>query len=410
MKNAILILGGNALNVGVADIFRQLGYKIVVVDFRSRIGFGADMHLRLDATDPNVAHTVQAECNFEIQGVYTSMDDAVLTQKNICKAYGLLCAHDDALKSAHSKELMHKKWLDAGLLGRKSIALGVYRKKEFEQLSKKSTTIIIKPVDSCASRGISILPSNATEKELKNAFNMAQRASKAGVVNIEEFVEGQEYTVEMLGDNYGNIAIYGISKKYHTNYTVNNKIAIKLHYNSTDIPVYVRKELAAFGQKCYSTLGLRNTFGHLEVIRKPNGELSPVELGARSSGFIASHLAGAASGHNYLKDFIEVQHGATVNDCLLAQGNVSAMYFFYDVPPNICSKKETNLMNYINPEITSVYYDRSTLLAGTVFKELCQDTDRYGYEILVGPATALTIAEVEKAENAFLKDFFSESA
>ena len=88
--------------------------------------------------------------------------------------------------------------------------------------------IVIKPSDSCASRGITILDKKSSDEELKKAFEKAHDLTTNDFVNIEEFVDGTEFTVEMLGDDYGNVAVFGISKKYHTENALNNKVAVKL--------------------------------------------------------------------------------------------------------------------------------------------------------------------------------------
>jgi hypothetical protein len=129
---------------------------------------------------------------------------------------------------------------------------------------------------------------------------------------VEEFVEGIEFTVDMLGDDYGNVCVYGISRKTHTKNTDNNRIAVKLHYNAVEVEL--QKKIAQFGIACYKALGFSASLGHLEVILKEDGILSPVEIGARSSGFIASDLVDIVSGSNYLGDLIAVQNGVRIQN------------------------------------------------------------------------------------------------
>ena len=170
----------------------------------------------------------------------------------------------------------------------------------------------------------------------------------------------------------------------------------------------MQNKIAETGIKCYKTLGLKNTLGHLEIILKENGELSPVELGARSSGFIASHLAQAGVDQVFLQEFMEVLNGKKITNGLLPQNNTSAMYYFYDMKPNKPVRKVTNITNYLNSKISSPYFDRSNIILNKIYSTLKQDTDRYGYEILIGPKELLTIENVKKAEKEFCKDLFDE--
>ena len=400
----VVILGANVLNIGVIDKLKAMGFKVIAVDFREEINLPCDEHIVFDAKNPEIASVLKQKGFKNIKAVYTSMDNAGIAQRAICKEFGLLFADEDAVLNAHHKDKMQKKWAEAGILNRESFALENFNTKKIQAFNSKFK-IIIKPSNACASRGITILEKNSSIKLLEKAFDYAKENSSNGFVNIEEFIIGTEYTVEMLGDNYGNVSVFGISKKYHTENADNNKICNKSHYNPKDIDDETQNKLADAGVKCYKALGLKNTLGHLEIIIKENGELSPVEMGSRSSGFIASHLVDLTSGKSYLKTFIDVLNGKKVKNGLLPQKNISSMYFFYDITADSTSKSNVYLMNFINYQIKSLYSDRKNLLKDKFFNKLTQDTDRYGYEILVGDKDILTIEEVKKAEKEFLKEF-----
>jgi len=399
-----IILGANALNIGIVEKFKDMGLKVIAVDYRDKISMPCDEHIIFDAKNPEVASFLRQKGYDNVKVVYTSMDNAGLAQRAICQDFGLLYADEEAILNAHHKDLMQKKWSEAGILNRESFALENFDVDKIQKLNEKFK-IIIKPSNACASRGITILNINSNVEILQKAYDCAKEGSSNNVVNVEEFVEGTEFTVEMLGDNYGNVAVFGISKKYHTKNINNNKVAVKLHYNASDVSKELQEDIADFAIKCYKSLGLKNTLGHFEVLAKGSGQYSPVEIGSRSSGFIASHLVDAVSGKNYLESFKDVLNGGKIQNGLLEQKNVSSIYYFYDIVADSTSKSEVNLMDFINPKIKSLGFDRSNLLKGKQFKSLTQDTDRYGYEILVGDKNILTIEEVTKAEKEFLKEF-----
>lgn len=407
MKNNAIILGGQPLNIGIIDLFHSMDLNVIVVDYRENINLKCDKHILFDATNPSVVDIIKKEGISNAKVIYTSMDNAGLAQRELCKYFNLLYAPKNAIINAHNKNLMHKVWAENNLLNRVSFAFDKFDSEKIIDLNKEHK-IIIKPSDSCASRGITILDKGATINEIKQAFGYAKDNSQNNFVNIEEFVDGTEFTVEMLGDNYGNVSVFGISKKYHTPNAPKNKVAIKLHYNAPDIEQKLLNKIAETGIKCYKTLGLKNTLGHLEIILKENGEFSPVEIGARSSGFIASHLAQAGVNKVFLKEFMDVLNGKKITNGLLPQNNISAMYYFYDMKPNKPVKKITNITNYLSPKIQSPYFDRSNIRLNKMYTSLKQDTDRYGYEILIGPKEFLNIENVKQAEEKFYKDLFNE--
>lgn len=404
-KNAV-ILGGSLLNKGVYDKLHQLGLNVIVVDYRTDTVFNYDEHIVADSTDPEISQILREKGYTNICLVYTSMDGAGLAQRAICKEYGLLYASEDAMLNAHHKNRMHEKWEQAGLLNRQSFALQELNMEKISQFNKDKK-IIIKPANGCASRGLTVIESNAAQETIKDAFNYARESATNNFINIEEFIIGTEYCVEMLGDNYGNVSVFAIAQKYHSSYS-NSIVATKLHYNCLSVSHDLSQKITDYSIECYKQLGLKNTFGHLELLVQADGTISPIEVGARSSGYIGSHFTDLSTNKSFLGDFQKIQSGELIENGLFPQSQISSMYFFYDLPPNIKSCKSSNMLNFLDKEITTHGYDRSNLIANKVFQPLSQDTDRYGFEVLSGNKNILTIEHILEAEQRFLKDFFHE--
>lgn len=407
MQSNAVILGGVALNIGVVDVLHSMGYFVIVVDYRENITLKSDLHILFDANDPNIAQELRKRNINTIDCVYTSMDEAGPAQRAICKEYGLCYAAEQAMINAHDKSLMHACWDKAGLLNRISFSLENFDAERLTNLSK-DYKLIFKPSDSCGSKGITTLEKNSSSRELERAFQHAKEFSNNKKINIEEFIEGIEYSVEMLGDNYGNVAVFCVGQKYHTENTVSNKIANKVLYNSNKFsPVFLDK-IAEISMKCYQAIGLKNTLGHLEIIQKNDGSFSPIEMGARSSSYIASHLVDVCANASFFKNFINVLHGGKIAHGLHPQSQNSSMFYFYDMRADKTAAAEYNITDFLPESIKSLYYDRSNLRKGNTFSLLKNDMDRYGYEILVGPGNILTIETVLEAEQKFYKEIFNE--
>ncbi len=401
-KNAI-ILGGNSLNNGIYEKLKTLGFHVSVVDYRENISFKSDTHLVFNAIDKNISPWLRSNGYDNIDLVYTSMDNAGLAQNAICKEYGLLSASDEAVIKAHNKHAMHDTWARDGLLNRLSLSLQQYDDTIASMNQHKR--IIIKPSDACASRGMSILNRGESKDKLKQAFDYALKFSTNQYVNIEEFVCGTEFSVEMVGDDYGNVAVFAIAEKHHSKYAT-GIVATKLHYNSLKYSESFFNEIADFSIACYKNLDLRNTFGHLEVIRKEDGTFSPVEIGSRSSGYIASHFTDFSTNNSYLSALYDVQHGKQVQNGLVKQSDISSCYFFYDFPIDLPIKKECNLMDFLGKNIQSHAFDRSKIKKNNTFNILTQDTDRHGFEIISGQKNLLTIENIINTENQLIKEMF----
>lgn len=399
----IVILGGNKLNFGIVDYCQQKGYFVVIVDWSPNAALKGDLFLCIDVKEADKIITALCEHGItEILGAYSSIDLAVRSVNAINAHYGLCHMSPSALVHALPKSEMTHIWQEKGLLNRISKAYVDYKSeiKDLNCLSK----LIIKPNVSSSSRGITIIEKGSSESMIKEAFNKAQNESFDSCVIVEEFVEGREFTCDMLGDKDGNVSVYAISVKYHTSNTNNNKIAVKLHYNSNIYPDEVYERIAEIGKQCYKALGFKASFGHLEILMKPNGVLSPVEIGARSSGFITNPLVSLASGYDYIGDYFKVLQGASVSGKDYINGSHSSMYFFYDMPHDTTCVHPCSLIDFLPKKIESLYFDRDKVLAkGVQYTNITNDNQRIGYEILTGPRSILTIETVEKAEKQFIE-------
>lgn len=407
MKDKIfLLLGGNSLGFGIYEKFKKMGCKIYVIDWNETPQIKGDKHYQIDVKNPDeIITALKNDGIFDnVFFAYSSIDLAVPSVAKINKEIGLNVISKEALTYATSKSKMTEKWNEKNILNKISLEYDDYNEKIFE--FNKKYKLIIKPDNSASSRGITIIEQNSSRETIVKAFNKAKDEATNRKVVVEEFVEGTEFTVEMLGDSFGNVSVYAISKKSHTKNTDNNRIAIKLHYNS--IPEELQNKIADFGIKCYKALGFASSLGHLEIILKPDGTISPVEIGARSSGFIASDLVDIVSDSDFLQDLIKVQNGTTVKNGLHKQSDKSSMYFFYDFPDNFTIKKECNLIDFLDKSIKSRYSNRTNLILNKNFKKIDNDNARFGFEILEGPKNIMTSNYIEQKEKEMLNSMRGE--
>lgn len=399
----LLLLGGNELHKGFSEWkCRSQVDSIIVVDWNERPSFIGDYHIKEDIKDVDKVLDVVKQKNKESWLIcYTSADIAVPTQIAVHKYMGLLFPSEEAVWNCIIKSRSTMKWSEGEVLNRFSLKCEDIADMKIPSYVRD---IIVKPNMSSGSRGITIIKEENIKDNLENAFEKAVKYSADHAVIVEEFLHGIEYTVEMLGDDYGNVAVYGISKKYHTKYTTDNKIATKLHYNPQDVSDELIEKIARAAQKCYKMLGLKNSLGHLELIISDDGRISPIEIGARSSGYAATHCVDAINDDNFLLKYSQVIRGEKVEDKIIFDRKKSSMYFFYDLPPGK-SCQETNIMEYAFDGIESVQWNRDNLKANNVFHPVMQDAERYGYEILVGDREVLTIDNIESMEKKFKENF-----
>lgn len=405
MKDLIL-LGGNELNRGVVKRSKLIGAnRVIVFDWNEDPAIKADINVKVDVKDTkSILRRIDSLGIKDIIYAYTSIDLAVKTQIAIHKKFGLMYPNNDSVNNAMEKNKMIQKWQQKGLLNRFSYIV----EDEQDVFEKcRNNICIIKPNMSSGSRGITILNKNITIEEARKAIGYAKEFSFDKNAIIEQFIQGTEYTVELLGDSFGNVSVWGISKKYHTPYNTHNKIAVKLHYNSLDVSDELVKRISDHAIKCYKALGLTNSFGHLELIVTDKGIISPLEIGARSSGFISSDLVDAINYESYLEEYSKVIRGKRIFNGYTLKKELSSMYYFYDIPPKK-SIDECNLLDFVGEDIYSVDFNRSNLVKNKQFNVIKGDHERVGFEILIGQKNILTIEKIDIAEKRFMSKFMGE--
>ena len=209
MNKIFTILGGNKLLRGICDKLQSFGYTVVVVDWNEKPAVVGDVHIREDVKDSETILRIFKERGYDIDGAISCIDLAAPSVSAINKAYGLKYM-PKKYNVVLSKEQMAKDWKAAGIFNRISERSDNITIDEVLELNKKYR-IIIKPDVAASSRGITTLEIGSTVEQIEEAMRIAKDASFNKLCLIEEYVVGREFTVDMLGDDYGNVVVYGIS-------------------------------------------------------------------------------------------------------------------------------------------------------------------------------------------------------
>ncbi len=407
MDKYFVLLGANKLLWGQICHLRELGYRVIVVAWNEHPDIEGDVYIRMDVKDKTgiIAELERRNLKGKVYGALSSIDLAA-PAVNAINAWCGNCVMPSRFDEVLSKKEMRDAWSEAGLFNRISVYDDEVSVESLFDMAARMK-IICKPDVAASSRGITIIEKGSPADVVRAALALAKETSFNGRCLVEEFVEGEEFTVDMLGDSYGNVNCYGSSIQYHSLYARDNHVTVIHHWNSRKYDDATWNRIAEFGIKCYKALGLRSMFGHLEIIMKQDGTFTPVEMGARSSGFICSHTVWKASGHDYLKDYVDMLHGGKVTPGNYLNGENASMWFGYDIPSGSSSVAATDITRFLDPGITVLYENHDGLKAGQHFGDYINDSDRdkFGYAILCGPRDVLTYASVHESNERFLDVF-----
>lgn len=407
MGKYFILLGANKLLWGQVCKLREFGYKVIVIAWNDHPDIEGDLFIQKDVKDKDgiIRKLEELGLKGKVGGALSSIDLAAPTVNAINRWAGNKCMpskFDEVL----SKEEMRDCWMKADLFNRISKMDTEFPMEELFETSQRMK-LICKPNVAASSRGITILEKGQTLASLQEALDKARETSFDHRCLIEEFVEGEEFTVDMLGDAYGNVNCYGSSIQHHSLYALNNHVTVIHHWNSRKYDDATWNRIADFGIACYKALGLHSMFGHLEIIMKEDGSFTPVEMGARSSGFICSHTVWKASGHDYLGDYVKMLHGGKVEPGNYLNGENASMWYGYDIPSNSDSVEATDITEFLDPRIEVLYENHDGLKVNEHYGDYINDADRdkFGYAILCGPRDILTYESVQKSNEKFLDKF-----
>ncbi len=197
MKKSIMILGAGVMQVPLIQKAREMGLFVIATDKNPAAeGFAhADLSVTLDIKDAR-AHAQWAIENRErhnICGVVAGADVAI-TAATISNALGLPGIPLEVAERSNNKWLMKQRWLADGIATPYAEEVTTLAEAKIAA-AKVGYPCMVKAIDNAASRGSRRIDS---EKELDAALEDAKAHSTTGTALVEEFVEGDEQSVELI--------------------------------------------------------------------------------------------------------------------------------------------------------------------------------------------------------------------
>ena len=179
-------------------------------------------------------------------------------------------------------------------------------------LAKLPQKFIIKPSVGFLSMGVHKVTSKAewakTVSTIKNEIHDFKKNFPTAVLSsskfiIEEVIEGEEFAVDVYFDDKGTPVIMNI---FAHPFVSEDDVSDRIYISSKEI---IEKNLKDFENvlgKIGNKIGFKNFPTHIEVIKKPSGEVIPVEINPmRFAGWCTTDLAYYAYGINIYEYFAE---------------------------------------------------------------------------------------------------------
>jgi len=359
----LAVIGANAPSIPFYKQAKALGYYIIGIAWAE----GAVCKQYCDKFYPvsfKEKDEVLRICKEEkIDGITSfSLESALPTVVYVAQAMGLVSNTEECVRLTETKFAQRKAFEQHG------IPVPKYKKMKKDDVIGDlgmHYPIIVKPLDSGGSRGITKLDSL---DGLKEALLVAYGRSCTEQAIVEEFVDGREFSVEALSHE-GKHYILQITDKV----TSGAPHFIEMqHHQPADISSNVANRIKSMVEKALTALKIENSPSHTEIKLNSRGELYIIEIGARMGGdFITSDLVRLSTGYDMVKGAIELAVGKFEVPQIGEMG-YSGVFFYSALTPQI---GEVIRHHSEYPEIVECEIDDRPL------PEVKSNADRDGYFI-----------------------------
>ena len=313
----LLLLGGSAQQVIAIKKAQELGYYTVLCDFLSDNPgqYSADKFYLISTTDKEAVLEIARIENIDGVLAYAS-DPAAPTAAYVAETLGLPTNPYNSVCILSEKHLFREYLKENNFEIPQSIH---FRYKEFgakekDLISRMSFPVLVKPVDSSGSKGITKIENIV---ELETAVDYAEKFSRNKILEVEEYlVKDHEYLVG--GDIFvlnGKVVFWGLLN-CHRDAQVNPLVPVGKSYPlkmSKERIELIHKEI----QRLISSLQIKMGAFNIELIITKEEKLYFIEMGPRNGGNMIPDLLSYISGKDLIKASVE---------CAMGNNNVDIMF------------------------------------------------------------------------------------
>ena len=275
----VLILGAGVMQLPALRWAMGQGWEVYVADGNPAAPGAelADHFVPVDLTDIDgmVAAAGKIHGKEKLHGVFTAGTDFSFTVASVAKALQLPGIAPEVALNASYKDRMRKIFAAHGVSSPRFAKLPSDGELD-AALKDLDLPVVVKPVDNMGARGIRRVD---TLEEYQAAVRQARRFSRTGVVIVEEYVEGREFSIDalVLGDE---VLFTGIADRhiYFPPYFI--EMGHTMPSNSDENVLEAVKEVFMHAVRA---LGIRNGAAKGDV--KWDGQKAVIgEVAARLSG------------------------------------------------------------------------------------------------------------------------------
>ncbi len=249
-----------------------------------------------------------------------------------------------------------------------------------------TTNAILKPSRNSGSRGIAKVDKGISKDAFVGLYRRALDESRDHSVLIEQFIEGPEFSVEVIVWN-GEPHVLAVTDKK----TTEAPYFVELGHNQPSVfPEEIQQKLKNGAIAGIKALGLSNCAAHCEL-KVQDGEAYLMEIGARMGGdFISTDLTHLSSGIDMVAATISVVLGMEPNLKPIEEKHGVCIRYFTPKPGKLTAIEGEN-----NLKDTHVYDAEIYHQVGDMIPEVKSSLDRSGHVIVTDVDATSAIKRAE---------------
>lgn len=387
MMKKIMVLAAGLLQIDVIEKAKSMGYYVLAVDGNPKApGFNvADKAICADIVNEETMLKIARDEH--VDGViHPCSEVSMAVMGRINDELGLSGISREQAICATNKHLMRKAFEKGNAPSPKSI-LAQDAEDAWSRLQNEfDTDAILKPSRNSGSRGIAKVSRNMDKGDFIRAYDEALSESRDHSVLIEQFIEGPEFSIEMIVWQ-GEIHVLTVTDKK----TTGAPHFVELGHNqpscfsATDVETL--KAAAVAGVRA---LGVNNCACHAEA-KLMNGKAYLMEVGARLGGdFISTELIHLSTGIDMVAAAIDVALGVEPDLSAKEEPKGVCVRYFCPKPGKLVSISNTEVLNNPHVYLWEIYPKEGDVIPA-VTSSLC----RSGHVIVTEktPQKAIELAE-----------------
>lgn len=360
----IVIIGANDFQNPLILKAKELGYETHVFAWKDgSIGEKtADFFYPISIVEKD---QILEECKkINPEAICTIASDlATNTVNYVASKLGLPCNSMECTKKSTNKFEMRKAFQNNGIPTPKFEIID--ENMDLNVLKHMEYPLIVKPTDRSGSRSINKV---YNENDLINAIKKAQNDSFENKAIVEEYIDGEEFSIEGITYN-GQHKFLAITRKKTTGAPHFIEMG---HIEPAGLTKEMEEKIKQMISKALDALEITNSATHSEFKITSQGDVRIIEIGARMGGdCIGSDLVKISTGYDFVKMVIDVACGKAPDFTVNTKRKVGAIKFIF-------SKKDIEIINRIEQEMPETIYFKSKI-EDIDSRNVIDSSTRFGY-------------------------------